>query len=328
MDHDFANEVQSVIKATLAGLLGYVPEKGSYRPSAETQEMLLDVFEKDMSEILRYCTDAVTAHMCRHKSHTPPPFFINRHLFSEGIMEDVMNRRATLSTERADGSSLGFSFAEQVKSQIRHTEYEYLTLASEYYYRDMPFDWSVVIPSLYWHVLIAVGIKEFPCNRMPPGMEIPQIWYINTPLTNGVYEDVEPAVSRVRSNLKDKDVRMVFVTAAREAIYEATRQWASTQQLIVLYKDGNRQISISPEFSKLKAPELEVTTPLAERDERLFSRAKEELTQMGKTFPPLTFERTVKPEDLDAHLPEDGIYEQHGNFDAMLATLADDKLDD
>lgn len=290
MEVNWTTFIEDVLLRTYVAVKGNSPDSGSFRPDEATVNAVLSTFGESEETIKKYCEDALCSHIYSvSTSGTHAPFWVNTRLMSAQMLEYVSKNRGFLRERFAGVLSTPTMFYTEVYSDLVETEIDYLTYRAEFEFRGMPFDWSLIQPTLYWYIMVVEGIKEFPCDRLQ-GMAPPEHWATLPIECRGRTMDMDSAVFVERKKLSEVAVRRMFAGAAEKALYETSRQWCESRGLMKLYLDRHKRVAISPEFSVLTSADIDITFPLSKRDQSLFARAKEALEGRGIVFEPMEYD--------------------------------------
>lgn len=290
MEVNWTTFIEDVLLRTFVAVKGNSPDSGSFRPDETTVNAVLAAFGESEESIKKYCEDALCSHIYSASvSGTHAPFWVNARLMSPQMLEYVSKNRGFLRERFAGVLSTPTTFYTEVYSDLVETEIDYLTYRAEFEFRGMPFDWSLIQPSLYWYIMVVEGVKEFPCDRLQ-GETPPEHWAFLPIECRGKTMDMDSAVFSERRKLAEAPVRRMFAGAAEKALYETARQWCESRGLMKLYLDRHKRVAISPEFSTLSSADIDITFPLAKRDKTLFQRAQGALESRGVVFSKMDYD--------------------------------------
>ena len=280
IDIDTANLVEDALKNVFLRVEGKFPtrEEGSFRLNAENVKRLEEKFDNS-AKIKEYCTNVLLIHLWSKKKGSHAPFFLNQRVFSDNVVEYLAKYSNKL--QKKYGSILRGTdlFQGRVYADIFDSELDYLRIASKCFIHDEEMDWSLLMPSVSWTIVCSGDLSEIPEGRFAK-MAVPKVWWNFPILEDGNRVLFKEVYRRERVRLKPVDIRRVFMSSARQAFWDAGRQWAESVGILKTYvAQGFKEPLVMERASAINPSMLDLTSPLRERDTALFETAKQWLKE-------------------------------------------------
>lgn len=265
---DWKVAIHDTLVDTYAKIRGETPE-GSFIPDDELVRKILEKFSgMPEASITKFCRNSMFAHMLKTQK-TRTPFFIKNILSKASLA--YLEKHASYLKEFYLQNVEPLQFFNAVYGEVLNAELDYLDVVGGLWIKGKhKLAWDIIQPSVHW-IIFSQSLGRIDHKALT-------VWDDVVVEYDGAFVPMVKARGVERGMLGDSMRYNEAMTAARQAIYDATVTWAAGLGFINTRVDENKEVVILPS-SEMPVALLGVKTPLEARDRELFDWAASKVAE-------------------------------------------------